>query len=133
MFQPSSLPSLQGKTFLVTGGNTGIGYVTCLNLAAHEANVYLGARSTEKAQSAIDKIKELHPDARVQPLILDHNSLATVVAAAKKFSSRETQLNGLILNAGIMAVPYELTKDGNESQFQVNYLAHVRIFPSCET
>ncbi|KAG0651507.1 putative oxidoreductase [Hyphodiscus hymeniophilus] len=124
MFQPSSLPSLNGKTFLVTGGNTGIGYETCLNLAAHGARVFMGARSSQKATAAIAKITETYPQADVRVLLLNHVSLDSVMAAAKTFKSKEARLHGLILNAGIMAVPYEVTKDGFESQMQTNYLAH---------
>jgi NAD(P)-dependent dehydrogenase (short-subunit alcohol dehydrogenase family) len=124
MFSVSSLPSLESKTFLVTGGNTGIGYTTCLNLAAKGATVYMGARSAAKASSAKAKIQELHPTSDIHILIMDNNSLATVVEAAKSFTSQASKLHGLILNAGIMAVPYELTSDGFESQMQVNYLAH---------
>jgi NAD(P)-dependent dehydrogenase (short-subunit alcohol dehydrogenase family) len=124
MFQVSTLPTLKGRTFIVTGGNTGIGFVTCLNLVAHDARVYMGARSEAKANKAILEIKTLHPDADIHLLLLDHASLSSVVEAAKRFISQEKQLHGLILNGGIMAVPYELTKDGFESQFQVNYLAH---------
>ena len=124
MFSPSSLPSLDGKVFLVTGGNTGIGYETCLNLAAHGARVYMGARSSQKAITAIAKIKEAYPNSEVQVLLMDNASLDTVVMAAKAFKSKETRLHGLILNAGIMAVPYEVTKDRFESQMQINYLAH---------
>lgn len=124
MLQPSSLPSLKGKTFLVTGGNTGIGYVTCVNLAAHGARLYIGARSSEKARSAIAKIKETYPNADLQVLFMNNNSLDSIVTAAQAFKSKESQLHGLILNAGIMAVPYEVTKNGFESQMQVNYLAH---------
>ncbi|TVY37126.1 putative oxidoreductase [Lachnellula occidentalis] len=124
MFTISSLPSLQGKTFLVTGGNTGIGYTTCLNLAAKGAKVFMGARSSSKASSAIASIKELHPKADIRTLIMDNNSLTTIVEAAKQFSAQESMLHGLILNAGIMAVPYEVTPDGFENQMQINYLAH---------
>src|ERR1700679_1804464 len=105
MFIPSSLPSLSGKIFIVTGGNTGIGYATCLNLVAKDARVYMGARSSSKADAAIAKIKETHPDADLHILIMDNTSLNTVVKAAKNFISRESHLHGLILNAGIMAVP----------------------------
>jgi NAD(P)-dependent dehydrogenase (short-subunit alcohol dehydrogenase family) len=55
---------------------------------------------------------------------MDHTSLSTVVAAAKLFLSKETVLHGLINNAGIMATPFEMTKDGHEAQWQTNYLAH---------
>lgn len=123
-FEISSLPSLKGKTFLVTGGNTGIGYTTCLNLAAKGGRVYMGARSNTKASEAIAKIKEIYHDADVHVLIMDHMSLTTVVEAAKTFTTKEKKLHGLILNAGIMATPYEVTKDGFEAQMQVNYIAH---------
>lgn len=124
MFNPPALPSLTGKNFLVTGGNTGIGYETCLNLAAHGARVYMGARSPEKAKAAIAKISETYPNADVQILVMDNNSLDSIATAVTTFKSKESRLHGLILNAGIMAVPYELTRDGFESQMQVNYLAH---------
>jgi NAD(P)-dependent dehydrogenase (short-subunit alcohol dehydrogenase family) len=120
----SSLPSLAGKVFIVTGGNTGIGFATCQNLAARNARVYMGARSPEKASAAIANIKEAYPSADIHHLQLDHNLLATIAPAARAFLAKEKSLNGLILNAGIMAVPYEITKDGFESQLQVNYLAH---------
>jgi len=123
-FTISSLPSLTGKTFLVTGGNTGIGYETCLNLAAKGARVYMCARSPTKADDAVAKIKKVHPKADVQVLIMDHMSLSTIVEAAKTFQRKEKTLHGLILNAGIMATPYEISTDGFESQMQTNYLAH---------
>ena len=55
---------------------------------------------------------------------MDHLSLSAVVSAAKLFLSKETVLHGLINNAGIMATPFEMTKDGYEAQWQTNYLAH---------
>jgi NAD(P)-dependent dehydrogenase (short-subunit alcohol dehydrogenase family) len=124
MFRLSSLPPLNEKVFLVTGGNTGIGYITCLQLAGKGARVYLGARSEEKATEAIINIKEKYPDADLHFLSIDHKSLKTVVAAAKTFVSKESQLHGLILNAGVSNLPYEITMDGFEIQMQVNYLAH---------
>lgn len=98
--------------------------MTCLHLAAKGARVYMGARSSEKASEAIAQIQQQHPQANIQLLLMDHTSLATVVEAAKSFISKESRLNGLILNAGIMGVPYELTGDGFEIQMQVNYMAH---------
>ena len=55
---------------------------------------------------------------------MDHLSLSSVVTAAKLFLTKESVLHGLVNNAGIMATPFEMTKDGYEAQWQTNYLAH---------
>ncbi|KAH8650580.1 hypothetical protein BGZ60DRAFT_436924 [Tricladium varicosporioides] len=123
-FHPDSLPDLSGKVYIVTGGNAGIGYYTVARLAQHGAHVYMCARSTTKAHKAIDEIIVLYPNSKITLLEMDHKSLSSVVAAAKIFLSKETVLHGLINNAGIMATPFEITKDGHEAQWQTNYLAH---------
>ncbi|KAL3456584.1 hypothetical protein BJX64DRAFT_296583 [Aspergillus heterothallicus] len=123
-FHPDTLPDLQGKVFIVTGGNSGIGYHTVSYLAEHGAHVYMCARSPEKGAAAIADIKKTHPTANIDLLLLDHMDLKSVVAAAKRFLTLETALHGLVNNAGIMATPFEITKDGHEAQWQTNYLAH---------
>ncbi|KAF5528254.1 putative oxidoreductase [Colletotrichum aenigma] len=123
-FHPDSLPDLEGKVFIVTGGNSGIGYHTVARLAEHGAHVYMCVRSLEKGAWAIAEINEKCPSANVDLLQMDLTDLATVVAATKYFLTLETTLHGLVNNAGIMATPFEITKDGHEAQWQVNYLAH---------
>ena len=86
--------------------------------------MYLCARSPAKASTAISSIKDKCPQARITLLEFDHLSLSTVISAAKLFISREFALHGLVNNAGIMATPFEMTKDGYEAQWQTNYLAH---------
>ncbi|KAJ5128172.1 hypothetical protein N7448_008951 [Penicillium atrosanguineum] len=100
------------------------GYYTVLHLVQHNAKVYIGARSQTKADKAIVSIRKQLPSADIQLLIMDHMSLESVVAAAKGFISKEPALHGLINNAGIMAVPWEQSQDGYESQWQTNYLSH---------
>ena len=123
-FNPTSLPDLSGKVYIVTGGNAGIGYETIVHLVRHNAKVYMGCRSPQKGSAAVQAIQKLVPGADVQLLILDHMNLASIVAGTKDFTSKETTLNGLVNNAGIMAVPFETSKDGYESQWQTNYLSH---------
>ncbi|KAF2970787.1 hypothetical protein GQX73_g2842 [Xylaria multiplex] len=123
-FTPDTLPDLKGKVFIVTGGNSGIGYYTVAHLAEHGAHVYMCARSLEKGAAAISNIKKLYPSANIDILQMDLMDLTTVVAAAKHFLTLETSLHGLVNNAGIMATPFEMTKDGHEAQWQTNYLAH---------
>ena len=93
-------------------------------LAQHGAHVYMGVRSLEKGSKAMDTIKALYSQADITLLEMDHLSLSSVISAVKLFLSKERVLHGLVNNAGIMATPFEMTKDGYEAQWQTNYLAH---------
>ncbi|KAF3915160.1 hypothetical protein ABW20_dc0104280 [Dactylellina cionopaga] len=126
VFDPSSLPDLNGRVYLVTGGNAGIGYQTVKALAAKKATVYLCARSESKAQTAIATIRESiqKPTAPIHYLYLDHMDLSTIISGAQTFLSKESSLHGLILNAGIMCTPYEKSTDGHEAHLQTNYISH---------
>ncbi|PCD26169.1 hypothetical protein AU210_012601 [Fusarium oxysporum f. sp. radicis-cucumerinum] len=123
-FTPQSLPDLSGQVYIVTGGNTGIGFNTVLELAAHKAKVYMGARSEAKANAAIVEIKSQYPHADISVLVMDMMNLKTVKTAADEFVRKESRLHGLVNNAGIMATPYEESVDHYEAQFQTNYLSH---------
>ncbi|OAG08317.1 NAD(P)-binding protein [Paraphaeosphaeria sporulosa] len=123
-WDPSLLPDLTGKIFVVTGGNTGIGYITIQHLLSRNARVWLGARDATKAQAAIRSLRETNPKGEVEHLLLDHMDLASVARAAEQVLEREKSLNGIINNAGIMATPYALSKDGYEAQWQTNYISH---------
>ena len=126
-YKPSSLPSLDGKVFLVTGGNAGIGYHTAKHLALKGARVYIGARSATKASEAIRKMTQEAPETNIDAHILqmDHMNLSSIVEAVTDFKSKENKLHGLVNNAGIMATPYATSEtDGFEAQWQTNYIAH---------
>lgn len=90
-----------------------------IGLAARGAKVYMGARSKDKALAAIHEIQEQLPSANIHFLDLDLSNFQSVIAAAKKIREDEPALHGLINNAGIMGVPYSLTVDGYEAQWQV--------------
>ncbi|TPX70407.1 hypothetical protein SpCBS45565_g01724 [Spizellomyces sp. 'palustris'] len=123
-FEAKDIPDLSGKVAIVTGGNTGIGYQSVLHLADHNAKVYLAARTEARALEAIAKVKEQIPHANVVWLKMDLMDLASVKEASKQFKEKETRLDILLNNAGIMAVPYEISKDGLEVQFQTNHMGH---------
>lgn len=95
------------------------GLATVQGLALRGAKVYMGARSEDKALKAIAEVKEQVKSADVHFLKLDLSSFRSVVSAASELRSKETRLDGLVNNAGIMAVPYSKTEDGYEVQFQV--------------
>jgi NAD(P)-dependent dehydrogenase (short-subunit alcohol dehydrogenase family) len=124
-FTASDIPSLEGKVILVTGGNSGLGKQSVLEFARHGAKeIWLASRSTEKSDEAIADIKKEVPDANIKPLSLDLNSLESVRNAARTFTQSSEQLDILMLNAGIMAAPAGLTKDGYELQFGTNHVGH---------
>ncbi|KAH8699420.1 oxidoreductase-like protein [Phaeosphaeriaceae sp. PMI808] len=125
-FNPATdIPSLAGKIILVTGGNAGLGKQTVLYLAQHSPQrIYLAARTASKASSAIAEIKKSVPDAAIEHLPLDLTSFSSIREAASTFTSKESRLDLLINNAGVMATPYNLTKEGYEIQFGTNHMGH---------
>jgi NAD(P)-dependent dehydrogenase (short-subunit alcohol dehydrogenase family) len=120
----TSIPSLQGKTIIVTGGSNGLGKEAARRFAQHGARVIVAARNQAKSQAAIDEIKAESSTADVSFLQIDLASLASVDAAAQRFLDNSDRLDILMNNGGIMAVPEELTEDGYEVQFGVNHMGH---------
>jgi NAD(P)-dependent dehydrogenase (short-subunit alcohol dehydrogenase family) len=127
-FDPDKhIPTLRGKVIVVTGGNSGCGKETVLQLAKHTpGRIYLAARSKAKYDDAMAAITATVANARdfVKFLELDLASLASVKKASETVLSENDRLDLLINNAGIMAVPHGLTQDGFEVQFGTNHLGH---------
>ncbi|KAJ3118431.1 hypothetical protein HDU96_001598 [Phlyctochytrium bullatum] len=121
------IPALAGKVFIVTGGNAGLGKVTARELAKKGAHVIIGGRSAEKTLPVIDEIKAESKNDNVEFIQMDLLSLKSVSEFADKFKAKGLPLHGLILNAGIMACPFSLSKDGIESQFATNHMAHFHL------
>ena len=117
-----------GKIAVITGSNTGIGYVTAREMARKGATVIVAARSKEKGEDAVQRIKaEIGntPGASlVEFMQLDLSSLAQVKLFADDFNSRGIPLDMLILNAGVMAPEFGLTSDGFETQIGTNHMGH---------
>lgn len=121
-----NLPREDGKVFLVTGGNSGVGFELVKILYAAGAVVYMAARSQERAEEAISQIEALPV---VQPgslkfLHLDLNDLTTIKASAAAFAAQESKLHVLWNNAGVGGVPVgNYTKQGIEQHLGVNCIA----------
>lgn len=116
----SSNIDLPGKVALVTGGASGLGLETTRVLARLGARVIVGARSPHAA----DALKDIENVETARLELFDPQSIQQFVA---EFISRETKLDLLILNAGIMATPLQRDADGNEGQFATNHLGHFRL------
>ncbi|KAJ3192877.1 hypothetical protein HDU83_005945 [Entophlyctis luteolus] len=113
------------KAIFITGCSSGLGVETARALFKTGATLYLTARDLSKAEKAL---ADIYPSERVHLLKLDLNSLASVRACAKEFIAQSSKLNIFIANAGVMATPEGRTKDGFETQFGTNHLAHFLLF-----
>jgi NAD(P)-dependent dehydrogenase (short-subunit alcohol dehydrogenase family) len=117
-------PDQTGRTAIVTGANSGIGFETARMLALRGAHVVLACRDEHKAQTAVARIQREQPAAQVSAWQLDLADLASVSAFAQRFASEHEQLDLLINNAGVMTPPFTRTKQGFELQFGTNHLGH---------
>jgi retinol dehydrogenase-12 len=118
-----AMAELSGRTFLITGGNTGIGLATARALAARGGRVHIACRSPEKGQAAVAAIAAATGSDQVAFLKLDLADLGSVRAAAQTFLALGEPLHVLINNAGV-AGRRGLTSDGFELIFGVNHLGH---------
>lgn len=120
----SNVPDQSGRTVIVTGANTGLGYETARVLAGRGAHVVIAVRDTAKGDAAANKIRSASPQAEVDVVALDLGSLASVRAAAEQLKSAHPRIDLLINNAGVMYPPKQTTADGFELQFGTNHLGH---------
>jgi len=117
------LPDLTGKTYLITGGNQGLGFEAAKHLGKKGANIVIASRSVDKAQKAASELKS-GIKGNVDVVKLDLGDLSSVRAAAEDVNQRFEKLDGLINNAGVMQTPELKTKDGFEMQVGTNHLGH---------
>lgn len=122
---PDRIPALPGKTYVVTGGNSGIGFEASRLLSGKGARVIMASRNADRAGAAVEAIKADQPEARVEYVLLELSSLSSVGRAAAEIVARTESIDALVLNAGLMMLPNrELTEDGFETQLGVNHLGH---------
>jgi NAD(P)-dependent dehydrogenase (short-subunit alcohol dehydrogenase family) len=120
----ANIPDQTGRTAVITGANTGLGYETAAALAAKGADVVLAVRNLDKGTEAARRIEQGTPGAQVTVQELDLTSLDSVRAAADELRSNHESIDLLINNAGVMFTPRSTTKDGFELQFGTNHLGH---------
>jgi NAD(P)-dependent dehydrogenase (short-subunit alcohol dehydrogenase family) len=115
----ADIPDQTGRTAVITGANTGLGFETATALAAKGARVVLAVRDTAKGAKAATRMTG---DVIIQEL--DLTSLASIRTASEELKSRLDRIDLLINNAGVMTTPKSTTADGFDLQFGTNHLGH---------
>ncbi|MGY4857102.1 oxidoreductase [Cryobacterium sp. AP23] len=118
------IPDLTGTTAIVTGANSGLGFVTAAQLAAHGAAVTLAVRDAARGAAAVERMRSRLPDAELSVRVLDLASLDSIAQFAVEFSAEAGRVDLLVNNAGVMNLPQRKTADGFEMQFGTNHLGH---------
>jgi NAD(P)-dependent dehydrogenase (short-subunit alcohol dehydrogenase family) len=120
----NDIPDQSGKTSLITGANSGVGYISALELARKGAHIIMACRNIEKGNEARQTILKQVPNANIEVLALNLGSLQSIQTFAQAFTAANTHLDVLMNNAGIMSLPYGQTADGFEQQLGTNHLGH---------
>jgi NAD(P)-dependent dehydrogenase (short-subunit alcohol dehydrogenase family) len=118
------IPDQSGRTVLVTGANSGLGLRTAEALAGKGARLLMGCRDAAKGQAAQTHVAATAKGPAPELVPLDLAALASVHEAAREVAATVDQLDVLVNNAGVMAMPLRRTVDGFELQFATNHLGH---------
>jgi NAD(P)-dependent dehydrogenase (short-subunit alcohol dehydrogenase family) len=120
----NDIPDQSGRTAVITGANSGIGYEAARALAQHGAHVVLACRSRSKAEDAARRIEATKPSGAVTLVDCDLADFESVKAAVALIAATHDRVDLLINNAGVMALPNMKTAQGHEMQFGTNHLGH---------
>ncbi len=124
VWTPNQMPSLAGRTAIVTGANGGIGFHTAKHLASQGAHVVMGCRNMSKAQQALEKLLAKHPTANAEVVHLDLEHLDKVNSFCDDFEAKHDRLDIIINNAGVLSPSHATNQQGHEVQFAINHLGH---------
>jgi len=132
----SQWPDLSGKTALITGANSGLGYETAKAMAAHGARIIMACRNTQKADEATAALGRSLGEVTIEVQQLDLADPESISAFCDRILERETGLQYIINNAGLGTGQRKLTKAGHELHFGTNHLGHfamnARLLPLVE-
>lgn len=124
-YSERDIPDLSGKTAVVTGATSGLGYETARMLAQHGARVIVAGRNADKGRKALRDIRTGAGHADIAFELVDLGSLASVAAFSHRLTSAGNPIDILVNNAGVMTPPTrKTTSDGFELQLGTNYLSH---------
>lgn len=114
---------LDGKTCLITGANSGLGFAVTKSMALQNAHIILSSRTTQEGEQAINEIKREIPNASLELIACDLASMKSIQKFTDELKEKHSKLDILFNNAAVMKQKRATTEDGFEMMFQVNYLA----------
>ena len=120
----ADIPRQDDITAVVTGANSGLGFVTARELGAAGARVIIACRDETKGREALKGLRRLEPEGSFELVSLDLSSLTSVARASKELRESLDRVDLLVNNAGVMIPPYRLSEDGYELQLATNHLGH---------
>ena len=123
----SKITSQKKKIFLITGANSGLGYETSKFLLEKGATIIMCCRDLIKGEKAKQELSKYNYTGEIELVELDLSDLINVKNASNKIKNKFNHIDVIINNAGIMAPPFTLSKQGLEIQFAVNHLAHMSL------
>lgn len=124
VWNKDNFPNLDGQTFVITGANSGLGLESTRNLVGAGAHVVMACRNIAKAEAAARDVRNSSPQGTVEIRELDLSSLASIRRFSELLITDRIAVNGLMNNAGLMALDESRTEDGFETQIGVNHFGH---------
>jgi NAD(P)-dependent dehydrogenase (short-subunit alcohol dehydrogenase family) len=118
------MDSMTGKTVLVTGATNGIGFITALELAKMDAVVLMVARDEKKGRAKLEEIRKTVPNAKLELLLADLSSMASIRQLATNITAKYSSLDVLVNNAGAFYSDRRVSKDGFEMTFALNHIGY---------
>lgn len=115
---------MKGQTVLITGGNSGMGLATTIEMARRGAQVIMACRSRQRGEEALAEAKRQSGSDHITLMLCDLASFDSIRSFAEEFISKHPVLDVLINNAGVVTIGRELTSDGYEMDLGVNHLGH---------
>ncbi len=113
---------MQDKTVVITGANTGIGLEAARELARQGARVVMTARNADKGRAAVEDVRTSTGNTRVELVVFDLASLASVREGARAIQEKVSRIDVLVNNAGLVLSERQLTRDGLEATIGINNL-----------